>query len=324
MGDTTGQIIPGVQHGGLCPRAPSRAVGPISWGQTQGHRGSGSGWDGPEQGFGGAAGSREPRGAGRGWEAVGELRGDPQWGHRAAADPILTLGCTFTRVWYPHPLVTLAKRHTQDTASAPFLSFPFSLIPLLQPRHPALPPGSLGTATLTLPGAIAPQTLSPAPRAQSHLPRGSPPRGGSPGGSRQQAPSRGEAERGAGLQLCLKPWPPSLARRRKPQTLSRRGHFSKAETCSGLLPEHPRDAGAPAPLPSTPSAVGTVGHTWDGGKRKVPHPVPAVAYEQGIGSKWRETDQRRQSPAGEGEMERIGGGSKKDLGSEVSLGSIVP
>lgn len=125
MGDTTGQIIPAVQHGGLCPRAPSRAVGPISWEQTQGHRGSGSGWDGPEQGFGGAAGSREPRGAGRSWEAVGELRGDPQWGHRAAADPVLTLGCTFTRGWYPHPLVTLAKRHTQDTASAPFPSFPF-------------------------------------------------------------------------------------------------------------------------------------------------------------------------------------------------------
>lgn len=143
-GTPPGQIIPGVQHGGLCPRAPSRAVGPISWGQTQGHRGSGSGWDGPEQGFGGAASSREPRGAGRGWEAVGELRGDPQWGHRAAADPVLTLGCTFTRVWYPHPLVTLAKRHTQDTASAPFLSFPFSLIPLLQPRHPALPPASPG------------------------------------------------------------------------------------------------------------------------------------------------------------------------------------
>lgn len=291
-------------------------MGPISWGQTQGHRGSGSGWDGPEQGFGGAAGSREPRGAGRGWEAVAELRGDPQWGHKAIADPVLTLGCTLTRVWYPHPLVTLAKRHTQDTASAPFPSFPFYSLGTQR-----CPPRPLGTATLTLPGAIAPQTLSPAPRAQSHLPRGSPPRGGSPGGSRRQDPSRGEAERGAGLQLCLKPWPPSLARRRKPQTLSRRGHFSKAETCSGLLPEHPRDAGAPAPLPSTPSAVG---HTWDGGKRKVPHPVPAVAYEQGIGSKWRETDQRRQSPAGEGEMERTGGGSKKDLGSEVSLGSIVP
>lgn len=308
-----GQIIPGVQHRGLCSRAPSRAVGPISWEQTQGHRGSASGWDGPEQGLGELLAAESPEGLGGGWEAKAKLRGDPQWGHRAAADPVLTLGCTFTWVWYPHPLVTLAKHHTQDLA--PFLSFPFYSLSTQR-----CPPGPLGTATLTLPGAIAPQTPSPAPRAQSHLPRGSPPWGGSPGGSHQHDPSRGEAERGAGLQLCLKLWPPSLAQRRKPQTLSQRGHFSKAETCSGLLPEHPRDAGAPALLPS----MGTARHTWAGGKRKVSHPVPAIAYEPGIGIKWREIVLRKLSPAGEGEMERIGGGNKKDLGSEVFFGSIVP
>lgn len=98
----------------------------------------------------------------------------------------------------------------------------FSLISLLQPRHPALhpgvpwaqqprpPPWSHRTPN-TLP---SPKHAPQPPRGCSHLPRDSPPRGGSPRGSHRQHPSQGEAQHGAGewLQLCLPLLPLPLAR----------------------------------------------------------------------------------------------------------------
>lgn len=114
--------------------------------------------------MGGSAGSREPRGAGRHWEAVAELRGDPQCRRRAAADPIHSPRvhiCTGTVPPHPHPhsLLTLARQPIRDTDSIPFPSFPFYSLgtQLCTPRSPG------HGRPNPLPAAIAPQTRSSAP-----------------------------------------------------------------------------------------------------------------------------------------------------------------
>lgn len=177
----------------LCSQQPGQSCGAHLTGTQR--KSVGLGW--PRAALGEAASSREPRGAGRGWEATAKLRGDPQWGHRAAADPVLTLGCPYTA---PPSL-----GHTQ--ASAPFPSLPFYRFSTHR-----CPQGPLGTATLTLPGAIAPHTLSPAPWSSRPPTSGlsSPER--APGGLSPAGSISGVAECGAGLQLCLKLRPPRLLR----------------------------------------------------------------------------------------------------------------
>lgn len=70
--------------------------------------------------------------------------------------------------------------------------------------------------------------------------------------------------------------------------------------------------------------MATSWHKWDGGKRKVAHPVPAVVYEQGIGREWIEIVLRRQSPAGKGGGGEDGGANMEELSSDVYLGAIIP
>lgn len=157
---------PRVQRRGLRPRPPSsagqRRAGlqvPSPRGQTRGRhlsghcRGSRLGWVGREQGFGGSAGSREPREAGRHWEAVAELRGDPQGRHRAAAGPAHSLwahvcmGMGMVRP-HPHSFLALAKHSGQDMDSVPFLSF-YKSLPFTASAPTSAPWGPWGTDALT-------------------------------------------------------------------------------------------------------------------------------------------------------------------------------
>lgn len=261
----------------VLPTAPGRAEGPISWGQTR---------DPEEVGGDGMAQSRgsctEPRGAVRCWEATAEIRGDPQWGltpHRAAAEPVLTPGCPFTApLWYPHLLLTprppsLFSR-SPFTPSAPSAALrAHSPAPALLPRHPKHPPRP--------------------PGAPGHLPRGSPPRGGSLRGSLLPAPSRGCLGVGHRPAALPEPRPAPL-----PLSLGGGGNHSPYRSVA-ILAERKRAQGSlraargcsrPGPAPLGPGAVwGTHGV---GLKEK----VTSSAHQRGTG---REIVLREQSLAGE-------------------------
>lgn len=202
-----------------------RAASPISTGADRGmpsvrplqRKSVGLGrWVGREQGFGGSAGSAEPRGAGRHWEAVAKLREGP-------SAPAQSCGRPHTQPSGAHlhgygtptsPPPRLAKLPGQDTDSIPFLLFPFYSL-----STQLCTPGSPGHSRPDpLPGAIAPQTRSPAPpnTLPSPLPRVKAtylgdlfPREGPHGGLASSIHVGGEAQLRAGerLQLCV-PLPP--------------------------------------------------------------------------------------------------------------------
>lgn len=115
----------GRQRDAVCPAAAEE----VSWAGSLG-------W--PRAGLWGICWQR---GAQRGWEALGSCS-QAKGGTLGACTelrptPYTALGCTFAWVWYPHiPTPTPCK------ASWPGHGLdPFSLVPLLQPQHPALHAG---------------------------------------------------------------------------------------------------------------------------------------------------------------------------------------